>query len=87
MEFITKAIRDGVTFKYREVNQLGARLSGKTTSDNIELVRAIIAAAKAKTSLFILILRMRHNQIGNAWNDIVKVLREYKLPYKIWKGS
>ena len=86
MEFITKAIRDGVAFKYREVNQLGARLSGKTTSDNIELVRAIIAAAKAKRSLFILILRMRYNKIGDAWNDIVKVLREYKLPYKIWKG-
>lgn len=58
--FITDAIKNSEPFKYTEINQLGARLSGKTTSDNIELIRAIIYAAKQRKPLFIMILRMRH---------------------------
>jgi hypothetical protein len=50
LQFISQAIRDRKPFKYSEINQLGARLSGKTTSDNIELVRAIIEASKSQVS-------------------------------------
>lgn len=87
IEFITRAIREGTSFKYTEINQLGARNSGKTTSDNIELVRAIIAAYKAKTSLYILILRMRYKNEDDVWNDMLKILDNYKLPYKTWTGK
>lgn len=65
MGYIRDAIANRESFKYNEINQLGARKSGKTTSDNIELVRAMIAANKTKQSLFILIVRMRHKEVEN----------------------
>lgn len=66
MDYITEAIREGTDFKYQEVNQLGARLSGKTTSDNVELVRAIIEAHKQRKLMVVVILRMRHKEQINA---------------------
>jgi len=51
LSFIHQAIKNKTPFKYSEINQLGARQSGKTTSDNIELVRAIIEAVKTKQTL------------------------------------
>jgi hypothetical protein len=64
--YLSEAIKEGVDFKYSRVNQLGARLSGKTTSDNIELIRAILAAKKKKVSLVIFIFRMRHKEVVQA---------------------
>ena len=85
--YISEAIRNRIPFKYSEVNQLGARLSGKTTSDNIELVRAIIAAGHTKQKLFISILRMRHNMVAKAWKDIIGVLNMFRIPFKTWTGE
>lgn len=85
--YLSEAIKEGVDFKYSRVNQLGARLSGKTTSDNIELIRAILAAKKKKVSLVIFIFRMRHKEVVQAWGDIVQLLHKYKLPIIINKGT
>lgn len=86
LSFFSDAIRNNTPFKYYQVNQLGARLSGKTTSDNIEIVRAIIAASKKKLSLVVFIFRMRHKDVYEAWSDIIKILQLYKMPIIINRG-
>lgn len=87
MGYLSDSIKDKRDFKWREVNQLGARLSGKTTSDNIELIRAIIAAKKIKVSLVVLIFRMRHKEVQEAWWDIIQLLKKYRLPIIVNKGK
>lgn len=87
MRYIRDAIANKEPFKYSEVNQLGARLSGKTTSDNIELIKAIFRAAKTKQRLFILVVRMHHKNVPDAWEDIINILNKLKLPYKTWSGK
>lgn len=66
MDYLSESIRAGTDFKYSRVNHLGARLSGKTTSDNIELVKAVIAARRKRVSLVIFIFRMRHKEVVQA---------------------
>lgn len=87
MSYLSVAINEGADFKSSRVNQLGARLSGKTTSDNIELIRAILAARRKKVSLVVFIFRMRHKEVIQAWGDIVQLLHKYKLPIIINKGA
>lgn len=86
MGYLTEAIREKTKFRYHEVNQLGARLSGKTTSDNLELIRAIIEAKKQNASLVVFIFRMRHKDSQEAWSDIIKLLRNYRLPFIVNRG-
>ena len=66
MGYLSKAIKEGTDFEYARVNQLGARLSGKTTSDNIEMLRAILEAHRRKVSLVIYVFRMRHKDVNDA---------------------
>lgn len=87
MDYLEDAILDGSDFKWVRVNQLGARLSGKTTSDNIALIRAVLAARRKKVSLVIFIFRMRHKEVPQAWGDIIQLLYKYKMPIIINKGA
>ncbi len=53
----------------------GRRLiTRKTTSDNIEMLRAILGAYRKKVSLVIYVFRMRHKDVNDAWNDLLKLL-------------
>lgn len=55
--------------------------------DNVELARAIIRAYKEKDRLVIIILRMRYKNQGDAWNDIIKTLEQYKIPFRALVGK
>lgn len=87
MNYLESAILEDSDFKWATIKQLGARLSGKTTSDNIELIRAILAARKKKVRLVIFIFRMRYKHVIQAWNDIAQLLQKYQMPTIVNKGN
>ena len=86
MSYLSDNIKQNRPFKYYTIHQLGARLSGKTTCDNFEVLKAVITAAKKKKSLVIFIFRMRHKDWIDAWNDILHLATLYKLPAIINRG-
>ena len=50
------------------------------------MLRAILGAYRKKVSLVIYVFRMRHKDVNDAWNDLLKLLWKYKMPIIINKG-
>lgn len=82
-----EAVQAGKDFKYQNIHQITARFAGKTVAGTIAIIKALIAAKRAKRRIVVYQFRNRHKDISKLWEENLTWLNDFQIPYYTRKSE